>query len=173
MKNINHKKLVYALIIVSVVSYGLISYTFAQNSTDTLKSTEVIVKNQAIVDAKPNLLVALGLWFGQLLNTDTFTTNIALTITEVTSTPTKSEALLTWNASNLADGRVYYDTATPLVISSSTPFVTPSQYGNYANSKATIRFLNANTTYYLKIYLEDNAGNKAVSKELSFTTRPN
>jgi hypothetical protein len=83
---------------------------------------------------------------------------------------TKNEALITWAASDLATGIIYFDTVSPVTISSSTPRVTASLYGNYAQSKANIRNLTASTTYYYLVVLRLDSDEEVISQEMSFTT---
>ena len=90
---------------------------------------------------------------------------------DIASVVGKKEATISWNANKLALGRVYYDTGSPLIIGSSTSWFNASNYGNYANSQAVLYRLNAKTTYYFKIVLEDASGNIDISPENSFTTK--
>ena len=99
-----------------------------------------------------------------------FFSSSELTISNVESIPYTTQALVTWIANDLATGRVYYSTSSPVVISSTTPYANASIYGNYANSKANIRFLLPNTKYYFKVVLNDTNGYKIVSREGSFST---
>ncbi len=78
---------------------------------------------------------------------------------------------ISWNANKLALDRVYYDTKSPPIIESSTSWFNASNYNNYLNSQATLYRLNAKTTYYFKIVLQDISGEIDMSPENSFTTK--
>lgn len=113
----------------------------------------------------------LGTRFKQVLGTSktAFTINL-LRISDISATPTDTDVVIKWNANNLALGRIYYSTISPVMIASSTSWVNASSYGNYANSKANIRHMRSHTTYYFKIFVKDSDGNTATSNEASFTT---
>jgi hypothetical protein len=109
-------------------------------------------------------------WLSSFLSNEIFTTNIFINITEVRSFPTKNGVTIMWTASDLATGRIYYDTKSGIVIASTTPSVPASNFANYANSKGTIRNLAASTTYYYKVFIQGTSDEKAISKEMSFVT---
>ena len=115
--------------------------------------------------------ISFGTWVTKFFLKEYYTSGVFITIESVAAVSTKNEALITWNASDLASGRIYYDVVSPVVIASGTPWVAASKYANYANSKANIRNLSASTTYYYKVYLEEVSGSKELSREFSFTTK--
>lgn len=106
-------------------------------------------------------------WAYQFLS---FNSNTSANLTDIESFPRKNDVLITWNVDKLVTGIVYYDTVSPVHISSSTLFVAASVYGTYAQSKANIRYLTASTTYYYKLIIKDASGSEVTSKELHFTT---
>lgn len=106
-------------------------------------------------------------WAYKLLS---FNPNSQIHLTAVESFPRKNDALITWNVDKLVTGIIYYDTISPVSISSTTPWVAASIYGTYAQSKANIRFLTASTTYYYKVIIKDASGSEVISNELHFTT---
>lgn len=92
-------------------------------------------------------------------------------ITSIVAIPTKHEVLITWNASNLARGKIYYGTSTPVDTNPEATWAAASEFANYGNSKGNIRNLQASTTYYFRVFLEDESGNTTISEEVRFTTK--
>lgn len=93
-----------------------------------------------------------------------------ISISEIASSPYRTQALITWIASDLAEGTVYYATSTKIQLNSNTPSTHASIYANYANSKANLRFLLPDTEYYYKIVLTNSKGVSIVSEEKKFKT---
>ncbi len=156
--------------IVCLVAIGMIfsllpvSSLFAQN-----QNSAVSVSNK---NTNQTLFSSVGGWISSLLSSEILTPIPTLIITDIHASVRKNEVLIIWNASNLAKGRIYYSTMSPVTLGSSTLSVAASEYGNYANSKANVRYLNASTTYFFKILLQDPYGKSVISEESSFTTTP-
>ncbi|MFQ6084406.1 MAG: DUF5667 domain-containing protein, partial [Candidatus Aminicenantia bacterium] len=89
-------------------------------------------------------------------------------ISNLTSTTTTSTAEISWDTDEASDSIVWYSTTTPLVISTTTPFVSSANL--VTNHTLSLTNLNASTTYYFIIASTDAAGNTATSAESSFTT---
>ena len=143
-----------------------------------ISSSDIVtveVNTQENKDSPPltRTLQTFKLWVSQLFTSDTLTLTSrgSLTSSDIASVVGKKETTISWNANKLALGRVYYDTESPLIIGSSTSWFNASNYGNYANSQATLYRLNAKTTYYFKIVLQDASGEIDISPENSFTTK--
>ena len=144
---------------------------YLNSSNEIPSTTEQIQKNKINdTDKDVDIVTTLGLLLNQLLSPKSNITE-SLIIREITSETTNTEATIRWNASDLAIGRIYYDTTRPIVVGSTTSWVNASEYGNYANSKAFIRHLTPNTTYYFKIALRGPGGGATISKENIFTTK--
>lgn len=142
----------------------IFSYYLFQVTAESSTSSTHVRENKNLEKA-----FSVGAWISQLMTREQYGSNI--TVENVVAIPTKNEVLITWNASDIATGRIYYDITSPVHIASGTPWVTASKYANYANSKANIRNLTEGTTYYYKVLLEEASGDKVISEELSFRTK--
>lgn len=86
---------------------------------------------------------------------------------EATSTIATSTKI-TWTTDEEADSKVYYDTATPLVVTTTTMTVTSPDL--VLNHELELSGLSTSTAYYYLVTSSDGAGNIATSTEQSFTT---
>lgn len=136
----------------------------AENTTSSNQTPE-----KKIVSTSTSF--SLGVLVSQLFSKEQNTPSSRITVQNITAVSTKNEVLVTWIASNLATGRIYYGTTSPVLIASGTIWVAASKYGNYANSKANIRNLSTSTTYYYRVLLEEASGGKVASEEASFKTK--
>lgn len=94
---------------------------------------------------------------------------IAPVISEIGATSTKSTStIISWLTNEKADGKVWYSTSTPVLISTSTPFTSSSELVSSHN--ITLSGLTASTTYWYLVTSADKTGNRATSTEKSFTT---
>lgn len=90
-------------------------------------------------------------------------------ISEVTATSTTvTSTKITWTTDEEADSKVYYDTSTPLVVSTSTPAVSSSDLTT--SHEINLTDLTTSTTYYYLVTSADAIGNNTTSSEQSFTT---
>ncbi|MCK9352370.1 MAG: fibronectin type III domain-containing protein [Candidatus Paceibacterota bacterium] len=111
-------------------------------------------------------------------NSATSTTNSFKTaVVPDTTTPTFSSiavahasetATVSWNTSENASGKMYYGTATPLVLSTA-PY-TRSENALSLNHSFALTGLATSTTYYFVLEGKDAAGNTGTSTEHQFTT---
>jgi peptidoglycan hydrolase-like protein with peptidoglycan-binding domain len=99
-----------------------------------------------------------------------FSTDITLpVITEVQATNiAQTSAKITWVTNENADSKVWYTTVTPLVVTSTTPVASSTNF--VLNHEITLSGLTANTVYYFKAGSTDAANNSTTSAENSFTT---
>ena len=87
---------------------------------------------------------------------------------EMVTSTTTTTVKVTWATNEDADSVVFYDTASPIVVSSSTLSVNSSALTK--NHELSIDNLMASTTYYYLLTSTDAEGNQATSTEDSFTT---
>ncbi|RJR12504.1 hypothetical protein C4585_03690, partial [Candidatus Parcubacteria bacterium] len=88
-------------------------------------------------------------------------------ISAVVATPASTTAQVTWTTNESATSKVYYGTATPLVLGSAS---TVSAGGFVTSHSLPITGLTASTTYFMVVESKDAANNTATSSESSFTT---
>jgi len=88
----------------------------------------------------------------------------AVAATSTTATSTQ----ITWLTNEKANSKVWYSTSTPLVVTTSTPAVSSSDF--VLNHSLTLSNLTASTTYYYLISSADKSGNTATTTEKSFMT---
>lgn len=93
---------------------------------------------------------------------------IAPIISDVSSSAGTTTADIIWNTDEGSDSKVFYGTATPLEISSTTPSKTSG--GLVTSHGISLDNLTASTTHYFIAVSADEAGNTATSSEFSFTT---
>jgi len=79
-----------------------------------------------------------------------------------------TSANITWTTNEQADSKVYYDSVTPLVITTSTASVGSSAL--ILNHDLTIPGLATSTTYYYAVSSADASGNKVIDTQKSFIT---
>lgn len=119
----------------------------------------------------PGLLRAPGIQ-KKLCSTSTSTTTpdiVPPVMSQIAATGTASTSVtINWLTNENADSKVYYGTATPLVVSTTTLYVSSSAYST--SHSLNITGLTASTTYYYIVSSVDQAGNKALDTEKSFTT---
>jgi len=147
--------------IMTFLSLGIVQTVSAQEVESTSTS-------------KQSAYTLFGTWLGKLFAQDSLevvTNSNSITMVDITASTEDTSAVIYWNANKLALGRVYYSTVSPVVVGSSTSWVNASMYGNYANSKANVRYLEPKTTYYYKIMLQDAGGNSSLSSEISMRTK--
>ena len=85
-----------------------------------------------------------------------------------TSSLSSNSIRVLWNTNELATSKVWYDTATPLVITTSTASDSTSALS--INHDRTLANISASSTYYFIVESADGTGNVARSSELSFST---
>ncbi len=81
---------------------------------------------------------------------------------------TVDSATITWTTDEEADSKVYYSTATPVVVTSTTPVVTSTDM--VEEHSIVLSGLTQGTTYYYVVSSADESDNTATSAEYSFTT---
>jgi len=97
------------------------------------------------------------------------TDNLAPIISEISAIDTTSTSTtITWVTNELSDSKVWYDTSTPLVISSSTP--TKSSSKLVLNHRIALFDLVPDSTYYYLVSSADAVGNATTSSEQLFHT---
>jgi len=84
--------------------------------------------------------------------------------TSTTATTTR----IRWTTDEKANGKVWYGTSTPVVVTTSTAMVSSSDYDLEHNIK--LSGLTASTTYYYLVSSADKSGNATTAAEKSFTT---
>lgn len=84
------------------------------------------------------------------------------------SNRTEISVKITWVTNENSDSKVYYDTVTPLVVSTSTPVVSSTDL--VLNHEITLSSLTPNTTYYFIVSSTDNKGNNEISAQGAFST---
>jgi len=90
-------------------------------------------------------------------------------ISEVTvSNRTETSIKITWVTNENSDSKVYYDTVTPLVVSTSTPVASSTDL--VLNHEITLSGLTPNTTYYFIVSSTDKKGNNQISAQGAFST---
>ena len=90
-------------------------------------------------------------------------------ITSVVATSTiATSTKIAWTTDEEADSKVWYDTVTPLAITTSTLAVSSSDL--VLNHELELSGLSTSTTYHYLVASSDGAGNTATSTEQSFTT---
>ena len=85
-------------------------------------------------------------------------------VTDITTTSAK----ITWTTNEEADSRVWYDTVTPLVVTSTTPV--ESSAGLVLDHEIVLSDLTPSTTYYFIVNSTDEADNNEISEQETFTT---
>jgi len=121
------------------------TYYFIVSSTDEADNNEISEEGKFSTDITPPVISTV-------------------TVTDITQTSAK----ITWTTNENADSKVWYDTVTPLVVTSTTPVVSSSNL--VLNHEITLSGLTTNTTYHFKAGSTDAANNSATSAENSFTT---
>lgn len=91
-------------------------------------------------------------------------------ISNISANASSTSAVVTWSTNEAADSRVWYSTATPLVIASTTPHASSTSLVTSHN--VALSGLTASTTYYFLVTSADAAGNTSTSSESSFLTLP-
>ena len=113
---------------------------------------------------------------GSVSNTVVGTGGTAPVITNISISPSRNNATISWNTDQSANGIVYYNTS-PLNLGTSLTNVAVS--GGYSASTNTglstyqsvsLSNLSANTTYYYMVYTTDQGGNVSVSWPSTFQT---
>jgi peptidoglycan hydrolase-like protein with peptidoglycan-binding domain len=89
------------------------------------------------------------------------------TISAVNASPASTTATVSWTTNEAATSKVYYGTATPLVLSSAST-VTDGAF--LTSHSLGLTNLATSTTYYVVVESADAATNAATSSEFSFTT---
>lgn len=90
-------------------------------------------------------------------------------ISEVVATSTTATTtVITWFTDEEADSKVWYDTATPLVVTDLTPMATSSVL--VTEHEITVFDLTPDTTYYYLVSSADETGNYEISIEGTFDT---
>lgn len=89
-------------------------------------------------------------------------------ISNITSTASTSTADISWSTNETANSKIWYGTATPLVVSSATLSISSANLVAFHALK--ISNLTASTTYHFIVVSADTAGNSATSTERSFMT---
>lgn len=89
-----------------------------------------------------------------------------ITATSTTATSTR----INWSTNEEADSKVWYNTLTPLVITTSTPAVSSPDLTT--NHNLALTDLTASSTYYYLVVSTDAASNTTTSTEQSFMTLP-
>lgn len=87
-----------------------------------------------------------------------------LTVTDITTTSAK----ITWTTDEEADSKVWYDTVTPLVVTTTTP--AESSADLVLDHEIVLSGLTSSTTYYFIVNSTDEEDNNEISEEEEFTT---
>ena len=92
-------------------------------------------------------------------------------ISSIVSSPAQTSAGVTWSTNELANGKVYYGTASPLNLATASS-VSESNWWSQWNTNHSVNLtgLAASTTYYFVVESKDKKGNTATSTERSFKT---
>ncbi|PIT92152.1 MAG: hypothetical protein COU08_04040 [Candidatus Harrisonbacteria bacterium CG10_big_fil_rev_8_21_14_0_10_42_17] len=86
----------------------------------------------------------------------------------IATSTTATTSTITWNTNENADGTIYYSTASPVLVATTTPSV---HQANFITAHSIIlSSLTATTTYFYIVESTDESGNIATSSEQSFTT---
>ena len=94
---------------------------------------------------------------------------IAPVISQISATSTTANSIhIAWLTNEVATGKIWYNTAFPVVATTTTPMVSSTILT--LNHDILLSGLTASTTYYYLVSSSDGAGNTALSTELSFTT---
>jgi len=89
-------------------------------------------------------------------------------ISNLSSDPATTTVSVRWNTDEESNSGMWYDTVTPLIISSTTKSVNLSDLVD--NHVVSLSELTASTTYYFVVTSTDANGNTSTSTESSFTT---
>ncbi|MCR4306344.1 MAG: fibronectin type III domain-containing protein [Candidatus Yonathbacteria bacterium] len=89
-------------------------------------------------------------------------------ISNIIANATTTTARVTWSTNEASNSKVWYATATPLVLGGNT--LSESSSGKVTAHSLTLSGLTASTTYYFVVASTDAAGNMATSSTLSFIT---
>jgi len=161
----------------SKVWYDTVTPLVVTSTTPSASSTESVLNHELTLSG----LTANTTYYFIVSSTDeagnneiseqkSFSTDITsptisnIQITDITTTSAK----ITWTTNENADSKVWYDTVTPLVVTSTTPVVSSTDL--VLNHEITLSGLTSNTTYHFKVGSTDAANNSATSIENSFTT---
>ena len=88
-------------------------------------------------------------------------------ISSITSSPTHQSATVTWITNEVATGKIYYGTTSPLNLSTAS---TKSDGSLQTGHSFSLTSLQPNTTYYFVLESKDKKGNTATSSQRSFVT---
>lgn len=117
----------------------------------------------------PGLLTAPGIRKKFCLTATTTPDTTAPVISEVLAANiTATSAVVKWTTNEKATGKVWYGTATPLTITTSTLYVFSGE--KELSHHLTLTGLTASTSYYYIVSSSDAAGNAVSGTEKSFTT---
>jgi hypothetical protein len=92
-------------------------------------------------------------------------------ITNVQATTTSSTATVTWSTNEVANGKVWYGTTTPVTLSLPTLSVSSSTLAT--SHSLSIAGLATSTTYYYSVVSADGSGNSSTVTGGSFVTQGN
>ena len=127
-------------------------------NTYTMKTLLVTVLSAA------TLTISSSAWAGSFATADAVdTTAPVLTTTPAAQSITGTSALITWGSNKVADSRVYFGTALPLV-----KVAGDIEYATSHSVKLTK--LSPNTSYSYQVVSVDPAGNKTTGAVQTFTT---
>ena len=171
------------------------STTTATSTTATSGSASGLLRNITVGNPSgkipPGLLIAPGIrakygiivpLHGQTLpggiakklgatTTPPVTDTTAPIISSIVATSTNAtSSVINWSTNEASNRKVWYGTATPLVISTSTSMVSSASL--LTSHSLTLSSLTASTTYYYVVGSIDAAGNSATSNEKSLTPLP-
>ena len=88
-------------------------------------------------------------------------------ISALTTTPASTTASVSWTTNEAATTKVYFGTATPLVLGSASTVIDAALVTSHI---AALTGLTASTTYYMVVESKDAANNTATSSETTFVT---
>jgi len=91
-------------------------------------------------------------------------------LSDITATSTVSTLTISWDTDEDSTGTAWYGLSTPLSVSSTTPFMSHSDFVSVHN--LVIMGLTASSTYYYIVSSADESGNTATSTEFSVLVLP-
>ncbi|HBT81175.1 hypothetical protein A2757_02225 [Candidatus Giovannonibacteria bacterium RIFCSPHIGHO2_01_FULL_48_47] len=106
--------------------------------------------------------------FDRIFNRDDDDDDDAPIISNLSVNASSTSAVVTWSTNEAADSQVWYSTATPLAIASTTPHTGSTSL--VTSHSVALSGLTASTTYYFLVTSADAAGNTATSSESSFVS---